>query len=143
MAQTLLLSTLLTGAVLLAIVVVAVRWVDWRGYALEPREGPGLLSRAAGHPAVWIVGFLLLLAVFGGGAVAFVAGVGLPEEMVSAVGVVLGAATALVVAGYVFYGTYASARGRGRPTSVAVAEGSTLVGALFLLVIAVRLVFLS
>ena len=143
MAQTLLLSTLLTGAVVLAVVLVAARWIDWRGYALDSPEGSGLLSRAASHPAVWIVGFLLLLAVFGGGAVAFVAGVGLPESAVNAVGLVLGAATALVVSGYVFYGTYASARGRGRPTSVAVAEGTTLVGALFLLVIAVRLVFLS
>jgi hypothetical protein len=143
MAQTLLLSTLLTGAVLLAIALAAVRWVDWRDYAPESSDGPGLVSRAADSPAVWIAGFLLLLAVFGGGAVAFVAGVGLPEPMVDAVGLVLGIATATVVAGYVFYGTYASARGRGRPTSVAVAEGTTLVGALFLLVIAVRLVFLS
>lgn len=143
MAQTLLLSTLLTGAVVLAVVLVAARWVDWRGYALDSPEGSGLVSRAAGHPATWIVGFLLLLAVFGGGAVAFVAGVGLPESTVNAVGLMLGIATALVVSGYVFYGTYASARGRGRPTSVAVAEGTTLVGALFLLVIAVRLVFLT
>ncbi|PSQ09985.1 hypothetical protein BRC93_11295 [Halobacteriales archaeon QS_5_70_15] len=143
MAQALILSTLLTGAVLLAIALIAVRGVDWRGYAPDSPEGPGLVSRAMGHPAVWIVGFLLLLAVFGGGAVAFVAGVGLPEETVNALGLVLGAATAAVVGGYVFYGTYASARGRGRPTSVAVAEGTTLVGALFLLVIAARLVFLS
>ncbi|MEF8840020.1 MAG: hypothetical protein V5A62_00135 [Haloarculaceae archaeon] len=143
MAQTLLLSTLLTGAVVLALALAAVRWVDWRGYAPDAPDGPGLLARAAGHPGVWIVGFLLLLAVFGGGAVAFVGGVGLPETMVNALGVVLGAATAAVVGGYVFYGTYASARGRGRPASVAVAEGSTLVGALFLLVIAARLVFLS
>jgi len=139
MAGTLLLSTLLTGAFVLAVVLVAVRWVDWQDYAPDSSAGPGLLERAAGHPAVWIVGFLLLLAVFGGGAVAFVAGV-LPEPTVNALGVVLGAATATVIGGYLFYGTYASARGRGRPTSVAVAEGTTLVGALFLLVIAARLV---
>jgi hypothetical protein len=143
MAQTLLLSTLLTGAVVLAVVLAAVRGVDWRDYAPDAPDGPGLAERAAGSPAVWIAGFLLLLGVFGGGAVAFVAGVGLAEETVNAVGVVLGAATAAVVGGYVFYGTYASARGRGRSASVAVAEGTTLVGALFLLVIAARLVFLS
>lgn len=143
MAQTLLLSTLLTGAFVLAVALVAARWIDWRGYALNSPGGPGLVSRAADSPAAWIVGFLLLLAVFGGGAVAFVAGVGLPEPAVNAVGLVLGVAAALVVSSYLFYGTYASARGRGRPTSVAVAEGTTLVGALFLLVIAVRLVFLS
>lgn len=143
MAGTLLLSTLLTGALVLAVALVAVRGVDWREYAPDSPEGPGLLERAMNHEAVWIVGFLLLLAVFGGGTVAFVAGVGLPEQVVSAVGLVLGAAAAAVVGGYVFYGTYASARGRGRPTSVAVAEGTTLVGALFLLVIAARLVFLS
>jgi hypothetical protein len=143
MAQTLILSTLLTGAVLLLIALAAVRWVDWQGYALDSGDGPGLVSRVAGHPAAWVGGFLLLLVVFGGGAVAFVAGVGLPEETVNALGLVLGAATAAVIAGYVFYGTYASARGRGRPTSVAVAEGSTLVGALFLLVITVRLIFFA
>ena len=142
MAQTLILSTLLTGVLVLAIALAAVRWVDWRGYALDSPEGPGLVSRVASHPAAWIVGFLLLLVVFGGGAVAFVAGT-LSESMVNAVGLVLGVVTAAVVAGYVFYGTYASARGRGRPASVAVAEGSTLVGALFLLVITVRLVFLA
>lgn len=142
MAQMLLLSTLLTGVVVLVIALAAVRWVDWRGYAPDSPEGPGLASRVAGHPAAWIVGFLLLLAVFGGGAVAFVAGF-LSDSMVGVVGLVLGAATAAIIAGYVFYGTYASARGRGRPTSVAVAEGTTLVGALFLLVIAVRLVFFA
>jgi hypothetical protein len=142
MAQTLLLSTLLTGVAVLTIAVAAVRWVDWRGYALDTPEGPGLVSRTVSHPAVWILGFFLLLVVFGGGAVAFVAGV-LSAAMVNAVGLVLGVATATVVAGYVFYGTYASARGRGRSASVAVAEGSTLVGALFLLAITVRLVFLA
>ena len=142
MAQTLLLSTLLTGALVLAVVLVAVRWVDWQVYTSDGPEGPGMVSRAAGHPTVWIVGFLLLLVVFGGGTVAFVAGI-LSESLVNAVGLVLGAAAAAVVGGYLFYGVYASARGRGRPSSVAVAEGSTLVGAMFLLVITVKLVFLT
>lgn len=143
MAQTLFLSTLLTGALVLAVVLVAVRWVDWQGYTQDSPEGPGMVSRAAGNPTVWIVGFLLLLVVFGGGAVVFVAGIGLPESMVSAIGLVLGVATATVVGGYLFYGTYASARGRGRPSSVAVAEGSTLVGTMVLLVITLKLVFLT
>ncbi|MEF8791297.1 MAG: hypothetical protein V5A61_14325 [Haloarculaceae archaeon] len=143
MAQMLLLSTVVTGALVLAVALVAVRWVDWRGYSPDSPERPGLLARAAGHPAVWIGGFLLLLAVFGGGAVAFVAGASLPTETVNAVGTGLGVATAAVVSGYVFYGTYAAARGRGRPASVAVAEGTTLVGTLFLLAVTVRLVFLA
>ena len=142
MAQTLLLSTLLTGALVLAVVLAAGRLVDWQGYTPDAAGRPGSVSQAAENTTVWIVGFLLLLAVFGGGAVAFVAGI-LSEPLVNAVGLVLGVATATVVGGYLFYGTYASARGRGRPSSVAVAEGSTLVGAMFLLVIIVKLVFLS
>ncbi|MFC6938831.1 hypothetical protein ACFQE8_02500 [Salinirubellus sp. GCM10025818] len=142
MAQTLILSTLLTGALVLAVVLVAVRWIDWQAYTPDAPGGRDLVSRAAGNQSVWIAGFLLLLVVFGGGAVVFVAG-GLPEETVNAIGLVLGVATAAVVGGYLFYGTYASARGRGRPSSVAVAEGSTLVGTLFLLVITAKLVFLT
>jgi hypothetical protein len=143
MAQTLILSTLLTGALVLAVVLVAVRWIDWHAYTPDAPGRRDLVSRAAGNQSVWIVGFLLLLAVFGGGAVLFVAGIGLPEETVNAIGLVLGVATATVVGGYLFYGTYVSARGRGRPSSVAVAEGSTLVGTLFLLVITAKLVFLT
>ena len=142
MAQTLLLSTLLTGALVLAVVLAAGRLVDWQGYTPGSREGPGVVSRVAENTTAWIAGFLLLVVVFGGGAVAFVAGV-LSEPMVNAIGVVLGVATAAVVGGYLFYGTYASARGRGRPSSIAVAEGTTLVGTLFLLVITVKLVFLT
>lgn len=142
MAQTLFLSTFLTGALVLAVVLAAGRMVDWQGYTPDAAGRPGLVSRAAENTTAWIVGFLLMLAVFGGGTVAFVAGV-LPESLVNAVGLVLGVATAAVVGGYIFYGTYATARGRGRPSSVAVAEGTTLVGAMFLLVITVKLVFLT
>jgi len=42
--------------------------------------------------------------------------------------------------GYLLYGTYSAAKGRGHPSSIAAAETATLAGALFLVAVSSQLI---
>lgn len=130
-------SSVLMGALVIAIVVAILRLREWNEYS-PGGEGDGLVSLRglANSPTVWMVTFLLLLVVFGGTTLGYVSGA-IPA---SAILPVLGGATFLVVVGYLFIAAYSSARSRGRPTSQAVAEGTTLTGLVFVLAIAAKLV---
>lgn len=146
MAQVgLLVSTLIGLLVIGAIVVLIGR--DARGYSLPeriaPAEGPSPVTRAAHSPAVWTFAFILACLVFGGAALLFVGGASLPEGIRPAAGVVLAAGFGLVLLGYVFYGTFTSARARGLADSQAAALGSWIVGLLIVTVIAIRLLGLA
>lgn len=140
MARNYLWSTVLMGLFIVA-VVAYLRAEDWRGYS--PRgEGPGLAGLAedvAGSPVVWILTFLGLLAVFGGGALAFVGG--LPVGDPAVWGTVLIGFAALTVGGFAFVGSYWSARSRGKPSSFAVGEGVALLGLLAIVTVAAKLFF--
>lgn len=129
-------SAAVTTVVVLAVFGLVVRMRVWGDYSpTEPPELSARLREAADAPAVWMLGFLLLLVVFGGGTVLFVSGVG-----AGALGVALAAAAATVFALALFAGVYSAARSRGRPASQGVAEGSFLVGLLVVLLIAAKLV---
>jgi hypothetical protein len=138
-----LLSTLVTGGLLLG-VAVAVGRAMGAGFRFEEGpERPSLSRRLADDPRVWILSFLALVLVFGGGAVVFVGGFALPSGAVTVAGAALAGGTLLVVVGYVFYGTYLAARSRGRPSSMAAAQGAPALATLFLVALVVKLVFLA
>lgn len=138
-----LLSTLVTGGLLLGVAVAVGRAVgsDFR-FEHGPAR-PSLSRRLADDPRVWMLAFLALVLVFGGGAVVFVGGFSLPASAVTLAGAALVGGTLVVLVGYVFYGTYLAARARGRPPSMATAQGATALGTLFLVALVVKLVFLA
>lgn len=131
-------GVLMTGFVL-AVVVAVLRYGHWESYSpTEPGDVSDRLRAVAASPAAWMLGFLALVVVFGGAAVLYVSDVTVPGGDV--LGVVLLVAAAVVLGGFLFYGTYDAARSRGRPAAQGVAEGAVMLGLLAVLAIAVRLI---
>lgn len=134
-------STVLMGLFVVLVVAAVLRGRDWYDYSPPGEEG-GLAETArevSESPVAWMVGFLLLVFVFGGATVLYLGDATLPVSA-GTIGLVLAAAFALVLAGYAFVGAYSAARSRGRPASQAVAEGVVLLGLLLVVGIAVKLV---
>jgi hypothetical protein len=131
-------SSLLTGALLLAVWVLVLRMENWRYY--EPSNDGRENSRADAGDSIgaWVAGFLGLALVVGGGAVLLVsdaslaAAVGSWVALVALFGVLLGA--------YLLWGTYSSARFRGLPSAHAALVSAWLFGILSVAVIAIKLV---
>lgn len=84
---------------------------------------------------VWVLGFVALVLIGGGGSVAAVAGMGSPV-----VWQLLVACLAAVLALYLFVGTYLVSKDRGRPDAQAVAEGLIVLGGAFVLTVVATLV---
>lgn len=141
MATNPLLSTFVTGVILLAIVVVAFRLRGWRHAetVADAETSLGVIDRLLHSPTTWVVAFLVLVLVAVAGALALVGAVPLPEGAQPTITTVLLVGTALVLGGFVFGGVYASVRGRGYGSAPAVGLGSLAVGLLALLVIVVQL----
>lgn len=135
-------STILTGLFLVAIATLT-RSRNWRDYSL-PGEEEGDFLDAVGaafrSPATWYILFVLLVVVFGGGALLFVGGFSLPSVNQEAVGLGMAAAFAAVLVGYLFLGTYSSAKARGLKSSQAAGVGSFLLGVLFIVAVVWKLV---
>lgn len=140
--ETFLVSSLVMGVLVVALALVASRWRSWRtgpmdaGAHDEPwlfRAGARVGSFAR-TPAAWGVAFAALLLVFGGGTLLLLTG-----QFGTAALLGMAVAGGLVVGGYLFYGTYASARMHGLGNAASVAAGSWAVGLLFLLVLTVKL----
>lgn len=140
MAQTALVVSFLFGVALVA-TVAFVAGREWREYtpAVGDRsgDGPGLVSRAASDPTVWTVAFLVAALGGVGATVLFVGDGG--EGLRQGAGVFLAVGAAVVLVGYLFYGTFVSARGRGLKSSQAAALGSWALGLLGIAVISFKL----
>lgn len=136
------LVSVLTGIVLVAMVAF-LSGRGWRQYTPAPlggstrRDRPTLVG-LAGNPTVWVITFVAAIAVFGGATVMFVGG-GVSESAVEMGGAVLLVATGLVTVGYLFFGTFIAARGRGLGNAAAAALGSWVLGLLFIVVLVVKL----
>lgn len=143
MAQSMFLITVLTGAALVATVVLlnAHGWRQYTPTSLGERSAErSVLADATENPTVWVLAFLAAVAVFGGGTIAFVSGGGsVPESVVQTGGLVLGVAAAVVTIGYLFFGTFIAARGRGLGNAAAAALGSWVLGLVFIVVLVVKL----
>lgn len=143
MAQSAFLFSTLVGFLLIGALVVLLGRGS-RRYSLPDRisrgEGdPPLAARAARSPAVWTLTFVVACVGFAGAALVFVGVLSLPAgtRAIAGAGLVVGGALVLVF--YLFYGTFASARGHGLANSHAAALGSWAVGLLFVVVIALKL----
>jgi hypothetical protein len=138
--------TLLVGFLVGLALVVGIAVLSTRGrYRYKPRfyprgeRSPGILTRAARSPAVWMVSFLVLALLAGGATVLAVGGFDVSPDVAANAGVVLAGIGGTVLVGYVFYGTVAAARARGLHSAQAVAFGSWAVGLLVLVAVAVSL----
>jgi len=143
MAANTLLSTLLMGIVLLAMVALAVRLRPWRRVEVSADTGSSIDAIAAvlRSPTAWMVVFFLLVLVTVAGSLALVGAVTLPEGTAPLVTAALIGVGGLVLGGFVFFGTYASVRGRGYGSAPAVGMGSLAVGLVVLVVVVVQLFF--
>lgn len=148
-------STVLMGVFLVAVLGVVARLRASRGETTRsaavpqtadtPRSttenGPGASSSAT--PIRWVIGFLGLVVVAGGGAVVFIAGNALsgigPQTAGAALVVVLGG----LLCSYLFSGVYLSLRSHGRKSAEATGVALWLLGLLVVGVIAARLLFLA
>ncbi|MFC7203445.1 hypothetical protein ACFQJC_07970 [Haloferax namakaokahaiae] len=143
MAQGFLFAGFVVGLVLLAVVVAFIgrgRREYHVAFVTGERETLGeSMRRWSSNPAVLSLGFLALAVGFGGAAVLFIGGAGIPEGMASAAGAFLIGATVLVVVTYLFYGSYNTARSWGLKRSQAVLVGSWVLGALFVVTVSLRL----
>lgn len=113
MALATLLASLLFGLLVLAVVALVVSGREWRDYSLSlasRADSRSSMARLASDPRVWTIAFLLVVLGVGGAALAVVtdvaglAGVALP---------VLGGVSGALVALFLLYGTFATARARG------------------------------
>lgn len=141
MAANILFSTLLMGLVLLAMVALVIRGRPWR--RAEGRADGGssfdVIAAALRSPTAWMIVFLLLVLVSVAGSLALVGAVPLPEGTQPLVTTALLAGAGIVLGGFVFFGTYASVRGRGYGSAPAVGLGSLAVGLAALVVVVLQL----
>jgi len=136
-------STVLMGLVLAGVFVAGMRRYHRTGYRYEEEaSGTGAVRSFLAEPVAWTLGFILLVLVFGGGTVLYVGGF-LDPATVAIVGLGLAAAGVIVFAGYLVYGMYRAARGRGHTSAGAAGEAVITLGLVVLLVIVGRLVVSS
>ncbi|WP_158059223.1 hypothetical protein [Halorussus halophilus] len=137
-----LVSTVVMGVVLLGVWLVVARVRNWEQYALPATVSPdGTESRAvrtAKMPTTWIVGFLLVTFVAGGGAILLVSDVG--SSLAASPVVLFSAVFALLITGYLLWGVYHSVRVRGLGSAQAALAGVWTLGMLFLGAVVLTLV---
>lgn len=135
-------GTAASGVLFLAVLLFMARGMEWRSYEFSfgrEAETPGqTLGRYLGHPAVWALGFFLLVFLTAGVALAAVGALPLPVPS--------GPAAAGIVAGVVLLvavelGIYQFLRSRDRSAAEAVAVGILVFGGLMLVLFSANLVF--
>jgi len=139
-------ALLVSTALMVVLGVVVLSWLAWsRGwyhyspaFAIVPAgDGDTTGKTLSDDPRVLAVAFAVLVLGTVGGVVAYISG---PIEQQPMVGTAIGLATGGLLAGYLLFGVYASAMGRGHPRSLAVAESATVAGVLFLVAVTAQLV---
>lgn len=107
----------------------------------ETRSTPeSLLDRTRESTSAWIAGFLVLVLVAGGLSVAYVGGLSpVPTSLARTAGLVLAAVLGAALAAYLGWGGYHVARSRGFGDAQAAAVGAWMLGLLFVVAIAARL----
>lgn len=133
----LLIGTVLTGLLLLAVVLWIARGIDWRSNDLivDRGEGEGL-GALANSPAVWVAAFLVLALGLTGVAILAVGDFGVAVPGVQTLAV---AAIGSLVLLYLVGGTYAAARGRNVSSAAATLAVAIILGTLLLVAIAGKL----
>ena len=137
--STYLVSSALTGLLLIGIVAYLVWGRDWRGYAVPTGGSAETVDGLARSPAVWSLAFLALAFALGLGAVLFVGGASAVGVSPATVGVAIALLSALIFVLFLFFGVYRSARYRGLKSAQAAGVGTWLVGLLLIAAITVKL----
>lgn len=137
-------STVLMAVFTVGIVFAMLRLGDLRGYSVDREDSTeGLeafgerLTSFGSNQTVWMVVFFALVVVFGGAVWALLSGAVSPS--MGAAGVV-GGALALVLVGYVLFGSYRMVKTHGRSTAEAVGISAWALGSLLVIAIAAKLV---
>jgi hypothetical protein len=139
MASSVLLSSLLMGILLIAIVVGILRFRQWRR-GPDVADGTDLVERTLRSPATWTAVFVVIAIGLVLGVVAVVSGdsLPLPEDFWSLMTLFL-APFIVFLAFYLFAGVYSSARDRGLSSAPAVGLASAVLGFLLVAAIVVKL----
>lgn len=148
-------STVLMAVFLVAVVGVLARFRARRSGQTTTRSRPPvseLPQTAVDTPASaapedetpvsWVIGFVALIVLAGGGAVAFTAG-GAPRISTQMAGVALAVVLGGLLFGYLFSGIYLSLRSHGRKSAEATGVALWLLGLIAVGAIATQLVFLA
>lgn len=132
-------STLVTGAVLAALLLVVLRGRQWEAPGDTPGEGLLGLARRANGPLGWSVAFFAVAFGFTAVGVAYVSGEPLLGLDQAALGLAVVALVAVVFGVAALGGVYAAVRGRGLNSAQAAGVSSALLGGLFLVAVVVQL----
>lgn len=144
MATAYLVSTGLMGLLVVGVLVWLGRARGWYQYSPATATGgwsPGVggetaLDRLAGRTSTWVAVFTLLVVGFVVGVVAFISA---PAGSGSMAGLAVALGGGLLLVGYLLFGVYSSAKRRGHPDSLAVAESATVAATLFLVAVMANL----
>jgi hypothetical protein len=129
----LLVATVLTGLLLLAVALAIARGIDWRSNdLLVPRGDREILQGLVGSPIMWVVAFLALALGLTGAALVAVSDVAVAVPGAEPLAVV---AIGSIVLLYLVGGTYAAARDRNVSSAVATLAVALILGALLLVAI--------
>lgn len=148
----LLIGTVLTGFLLLAVVLWIARGIDWRSNDLIVDRGDAdLLGALANSPAVWVAAFLgLALGLTGVAIVAVLdvsvvelTGIGLPEDLAKQVLELLPTLATVAIGSVVLFylvgGTYVAVRSRNVSSAAATLAVAIVLGTLLMVAIAGKL----
>ena len=152
MAANELIFPVLSFVVLLGVAALVLRLRRWRRgpaelHGMTPTTLPATrtgsssadVSETLNDPTTWTVGFLLLVLVAVAGALAVVGAIPVPESAQGLVSSLMLLVAALVLAGFVFAGTYSSVRSRGYGSAPATGLGVLVVGIVAIVVVVVNL----
>ncbi|WP_257297536.1 hypothetical protein [Haloarchaeobius sp. FL176] len=123
-------------AVFLAAVVAFLASRAWKEYEPGDADGESFLRSLKGSPLVWVVSFLLVVGGVAASVVVFVSGPPGQQALVSGVLVGVGA---LLLVGYVGYGTFTSTRAHGHTNAVAAMLSAWALGTLLLFAVTASL----
>ncbi len=149
MATLTLLSTLLMGTAVVAVFVAVTRIGATRAV---PRSTPEPVEEdlydvtvtrivaVLQSPAVWTAGFILLALGVGFGALVAVGSFGIPEAVTGPLFTVVSAVIPVLLAGFVFVGSYTAIRQRGLGHAHGIIAGVIALGAVLVLSVALQLV---
>jgi hypothetical protein len=143
-----LVTFLLTGAILVALVITFARARQWRtsSTAISTASGKHVdhdvatrITRIARTPLAWTVGFLVLAVTVGATTVAFVAE-GMPTAISRGAGVAIAIVLASALGTYFLWGIYHSARHRDLSDAQATLVSLWVIGLLFIVAVVLNLV---
>lgn len=130
-------STVLMGLVLVIVAVGLAYGRNWRRYALgDDGDVFTTIANATQSSTTWIAAFLLAIVGFGGSTLLYLSSTGATQQLAL---VVLGVLIGVSMTFFLFMGVYQSVKSHGRSTAEAVATGAWALGALLIVVIAVKL----